>query len=287
MNQNDENNIVIQGIEKEFGDKKVLQDISLEVKKGEILGFLGPSGAGKTTLIKILTGQLLQTSGEAYLLGQNTRNLKEEVYGKIGLVLDNTGVYKRLSCYDNLVLFTRIHGVPKSRIGEVLERVGLSDAVKRPVYQLSKGMEQRLVLARALLHEPEILFLDEPTSGLDPATAEAIHQLIREQKEQGKTVFLTTHNMEEATKLCDRVALLKEGNIVECGSPKEVCGKYDHSNEIRILLTDGKEVMLTNGAESAAKIAEYFQKNIVDSIHSMEPTLETVFMEVTANHTGK
>ena len=142
-------------------------------------------------------------------------------------------------------------------------------------------MKQRLVFARAILHNPKILFLDEPTSGLDPVIASLMHQLILEEKEKGTTIFLTTHNMEEATKLCDNVALLNQGEIVEYGSPLEICRKYNHQNKIRIVTKVGEEIILENAPTSSSMVAEYLDKNLVMSIHSTEPNLETVFMELT------
>jgi ABC-2 type transport system ATP-binding protein len=197
------------------------------------------------------------------------------------MVLDNIGLYERLSCKDNLSLFAEIYGVSKLNIAKVLQKVGLSDVASRPVSKLSKGMIQRLALARAIMHEPHVLFLDEPTGGLDPATASYIHQLILEEKDRGTAIFLTTHNMEEATKLCDHVALLDQGVVVEYGNPKEVCRKYNHQNMIQILLKNGANHVLRNDASSAESIKDYFEHNAVESIHSTEPNLEMVFMELT------
>jgi ABC-2 type transport system ATP-binding protein len=264
-----------------FQDTMVLRDINLTIREGEIFGLLGPSGAGKTTLIKLLTGQLKQVSGTAVILGKDNRAITSEVYTKIGMVLDNIGLYERLSCRDNLSLFAEIYGVSKSNIARVLQKVGLSEVASRPVSKLSKGMIQRLALARAIMHEPEVLFLDEPTGGLDPATASYIHQLILDEKNRGTAIFLTTHNMEEATKLCDHVALLNQGDIVEYGNPKEVCRKYNHQNMIQILLKNGDNHILRNDASSADRIRDYFEHNTVESIHSTEPNLEMVFMELT------
>lgn len=273
--------IKIENIIQKFGDKTVLKDISLTLKKGEILGLLGPSGAGKTTLIKILTGQLTQTGGSAEVLGKDTRRLTSDIYTKMGMVLDNTGLYERLSCRDNLALFAQIYRLPKQKIREILKDVGLLEAEKRPVNKLSKGMRQRLVMARALMHNPEILFLDEPGSALDPSTVKEIHNLIRREQEKGATIFLTTHNMEEAAKLCDHVALLHEGEIVEYGNPEEICRKYNHQNRIKILLKNGDEMTLQNESKAAGKIQKLFEAEQVESIHSTEPNLETVFLELT------
>lgn len=278
---NHDDSIKIKNINQKFGNKTVLKDINLTLRKGEILGLLGPSGAGKTTLIKILTGQLMQTGGSAEVLGTDTRRLTSDIYTKMGMVLDNTGLYERLSCRDNLAVFAEIYRLSKEKIREILKDVGLLEAEKRPVNKLSKGMKQRLVMARALMHSPEILFLDEPGSALDPATVEEIHSLIRREQAKGATIFLTTHNMEEAAKLCNHVALLHEGEIVEYGNPEEICRKYNHQNRIRILLKNGDEVFFQNESKSAGKIQELFASDQVESIHSTEPDLETVFLELT------
>ena len=263
-----------------FGEKEVLRGIDLKIHEGEIFGLLGPSGARKTTLIKILTGQLRQTAGEVQIFGKNAGNGKVNLT-KMGMMMDNFGLYERLSCYDNLKLFTRIYGVPEKRAGEILGRVGLYEDRKLPVMKLSKGMRSRLSLARAVMNEPRILFLDEPASGLDPATAAEIHKLVQEEKSRGATIFLTTHNMEEAHKLCDHVALLHEGVIVEYGQPGEVCCRYNHQNKLLIRILNGEMVELSNNRTSAERVKEYLEQEMVETIHSTEPSLETVFMELT------
>lgn len=273
--------IVIQNISKAFNEKCVLDEVKLTIKEGEIFGLLGPSGAGKTTLIKILTGQLKPDRGEGMIFGKSCSRLDREDYKMIGMVLDNSGLYDRLSCYDNMLLPARIYGVDKKRIEELLKRVGLEDAAKKAVEKLSKGMRQRLVLARAMLHSPKLLFLDEPTSGLDPAVTQTIHGLLQELKQEGTTIFLTTHNMDEAYRLCDHVALLNDGRIVEYGVPEELCRKYNTQNIITILCKDKSMVKLKNTRENADKIMGYFQDECVESIHSSEPNLETVFVELT------
>ncbi|MBA4687601.1 MAG: ABC transporter ATP-binding protein [Candidatus Galacturonibacter soehngenii] len=264
-----------------FQNTKVLDNINLSIAKGEIFGLLGPSGAGKTTLIKILTGQLKPTSGVVSLFGKEKERIEQECMSQIGMVLDNTGLYERLTCYDNLLLFARIYGIDKSEINIVLQKVGLDDAAKKCVNKLSKGMKQRLVFARALMHKPKILFLDEPTSGLDPVIASSLHSLVMEEKNKGTTVFLTTHNMEEATKLCDNVALLNKGEIIEIGNPYELCRRYNHQNKLIILTKSGEQIELMNQASSAMRVADFLSNNEIESIHSTEPNLETVFMELT------
>ncbi len=273
--------IEISNITKSFSDKKVLDNLNLSIEKGEILGLLGPSGAGKTTLIKILTGQIKADCGCAKLFGENCDKLSPEVYSNIGIVMDNSGLYGRLSCYDNLKLFAQVFNIDKSYINEVLDKVELISSKKTPSDKLSKGMKGRLILARAILHKPKLLFLDEPTSGLDPATTEKIHELIFELKKSGTTILLTTHDMYEATKLCDNVALLNEGKIIEYGEPLSICRKHNPDNSINILLNDGTKLSLQNSNESADKIKRYFDNNQIVSIHSSEPNLETVFISLT------
>lgn len=276
-----ENIIEIKNLTKRFGENEVLKDVTCNIKKGEIFGLLGPSGAGKTTLIKILTGQVQASMGDAYVFNHDSSRLDDDTYEKIGMVLDNSGLYDRLSSYDNLLLFAKIFRVPRERIMEVAEKVQLEDAMKTRAGKLSKGMRQRLVLARAILHQPKLLFMDEPTSGLDPATTEKIHELIFELQACGTTIFLTTHDMEEATKLCDNIALLNEGIIIEYGAPEAICRKYNEENKIKILCKDGTTVVLPNASSSTQKITQYFQSDNVLSIHSSEPTLETVFISLT------
>lgn len=273
--------ISMKNIKKNFGDKTALNNINCSVEKSEIFGLLGPSGAGKTTIIKILTGQLLQTSGEASIFDTDTNKLTDEIYSQLGMVMENSGVYSRLSCYENLAIFAEIYNIKKNKISEALEKVQLTEATGRAISKLSKGMLQRLIFARAIMHNPKILFLDEPTNGLDPATSQEIHKLIFELRDNGTTVFLTTHNMEEATRLCDNVALLNNGIFVEYGVPDTLCRKYNSQKSIHIILKDGRKVIVPNAAESAKLISEYFSGDQVEAIHSSEPDLETVFLTLT------
>lgn len=175
----------LEHISKRYQSELALKDIQIDLYEGEILGFLGPSGAGKTTTIKIITGQLRQTSGQAKILGMDTTNIDESIYEKIGIVSDNSGIYDKMTVWKNLQVFARIWQVPKPRITEVLQQVGLYEHRKKQAGKLSKGQTQRLVLARAVLHKPRILFLDEPTSGLDPATAAAIHKMLLNLQKEG------------------------------------------------------------------------------------------------------
>lgn len=273
--------IKVRNISKQFGNKSVLSDVSLSVKKGEIFGLLGPSGAGKTTLINILTGQMKATGGQAEILNRPCAHLSAGEYEQMGMMQDTIGVYERLSLLDNLSLYARLKNIPVTQCGTVLEQVGLSDAAKQPVSAVSKGMRMRLLLARAIMAHPKVLFLDEPTTGLDPGSARGVHALIEAERDRGAAVFLTTHNMEEAAELCDRVALLNQGVIVTEGTPEEICLRYNHQKAIRLLLKDGRVLQLAGDASAAPVIAAALEHGELESIHSAEPNLETVFIELT------
>jgi len=210
--------IKVQNLEKSFGERMVLSDVTFEVAEQEIFALLGPSGAGKSTIINILTRQLTQDSGDVTV---------DVLPNEIGLMLDSGGLYAHLNCKENLDLYARIYGLPTEKSMEVLHKVGLGDSAKKAVSQLSRGMNQRLALARAILYSPKLLILDEPTSALDPGTARGICQLLQKLRDDGATIFLTTHNMDEALKLCDRVALLHEGKIILQGAPIDLCQQHN------------------------------------------------------------
>ena len=273
--------ITTKGLSKSFGDKKVLDGIDLDIQKGSIVGLLGPSGAGKTTMIKILTGQLDANGGSVTVFGKDVKSLTGEDKKKFGIMMDNFGVYERFSCVDNLMIYADIYRVSKDAVCKTLDDIGLGDAKKKSASALSKGMKARLRLARAFIQKPEIIFLDEPTSGLDPQSMKAVHKIIMDKKAEGCTIFLTTHNMEEASKLCDEIYLLNEGKIVEQGKPEEICRRYNKLKMIRIHLADGSDLELSATGESADRISELMTSGKLETIHSTEPTLETVFLELT------
>ena len=265
-------------VSKSFGGHKVLDKISFDIKEGVIVGLLGPSGAGKTTLINILTGQLNFEEGSVTVMGKDVRKLTGADKNKFGIMMDRFGLYDRFTCMENLSVFADIYGIPKSRIMQSLREVGIEDAVKTKAADLSKGMRARLLLARALMHEPKIIFLDEPTSGLDPKSMKSIHELILKKKKEGSTIFLTTHNMDEATKLCDEVMLLNEGHIVERGRPADLCRRYYSEKKVNVVLDDGTSIEFAPDEESLIKL---LKDGKVETIHSEEPTLEKIFLLLT------
>jgi ABC-2 type transport system ATP-binding protein len=203
---------------KSFEGKTVLKDVSLEVKQGMIYGLLGPSGAGKTTIINILTDELALDSG----IKEVTAKPEE-----IGIMLDHDGIYEPLTGIENLEFYRDLHDVDESAVTTILKKIGLSDDGEKGFNTMSRGIQQRIALARAIIHNPKLLFLDEPTNALDPRTKRNICRLLLELKEAGSTILVTTHDMDEALKLCDVIGLLHEGQIIETGPPLEICQKYD------------------------------------------------------------
>ena len=206
---------------------KALDGIDLSVRTGELFGLIGPNGAGKTTTVKILTTLLTQTSGEAYILGLDVRKDLYEIRRRIGIVFGGErGLYNRVSALDNLRYFSDLYGVDpavaRDRIPQLLKAVGLADRADERVEKYSRGMKQRLHIAKALVHDPELLVLDEPTIGLDPGGARDIRNMIRDMQKQGKTILLTTHYMFEAEELCQRVAVISKGKIVALDTPSEL-----------------------------------------------------------------
>ena len=225
--------IEVQGLKKKFKEQEALAGIDFSIQEGEIFGFLGPSGSGKTTTINILTGQLSADAGTAHVLSAPVEDLKVEVLEQIGIVSDGSGFYEKMSLYKNLKAYAMLFGVKMTEVDELLRKVGLYDSRNKVAEKLSTGMKQRMLLVRALINRPKLLFLDEPTSGLDPSTSRTIHELLLELKAQGTTIFLTTHDMQEATLLCDRLALLSKGKLVEVGSPHEIIQKYNTDKKVR------------------------------------------------------
>ena len=267
--------IKMTNIVKTFGSKIALNSINFEIKEGEIFGFLGPSGSGKTTMINILTGQLLPDSGITQLLGKDSQDLHPTDLEKIGIVSDQSGFYEKLSLEKNLLLYAKLYGVNLNRVDELLDQVGLLASKKILAEQLSTGMKQRMLLARALINQPKILFLDEPTSGLDPTTSKSIHELLVHLKESGTTIFLTTHDMNEATLLCDHLALLNKGKLIEEGSPANIIQKYNTNKRIKVIYKNREERIFDFSELST------LATNDIISIHSCEPTLEEIFIRLT------
>ena len=274
--------VEIEDLTKHYGDVRALDGVSLQTAPGEIFGLLGHNGAGKSTMIRILTGRAKPTSGRARVLGHDVPRELEAVRGQINLVADTPNVYQRATAKENLELFCGLYGLPKSRALEALEQVRLGSVAARKVKTFSTGMRQRLLLARALLNSPRVLFLDEPTRGLDPRSARDLHETVTALAAGGATIFLTTHNMNEADELCQRVAFLAEGRLVALDTPRALkLSLANRAPEVEVVLDDGTQVRLKlDEPPDAASLQELISASRIRSMHSLEPTLADVFIHL-------
>lgn len=210
-----------------FGKVHAVNEVTFEVPSGIVFGYLGPNGSGKTTTIRLLLGLLEPTGGQAHVLGYDTESQADQIRNHSGALLENTGLYERMSAEDNLEFYGRVWkmntGDRKARIQELLSSIGLWDRRKEPVVEWSRGMKQKLAVARVLMHRPRLVFLDEPTAGLDPIAASALREDLENLvQQQGLTVFLTTHNLSEAERLCQQVAVISHGKLLAIGAPEEL-----------------------------------------------------------------
>lgn len=261
-----------------------VNDVSFNIDKGEVFGFLGPSGAGKSTVQNIMTGLLKLQKGEVLYEGKSITKMKSEFYNNIGVSFEFHNLYTKLTGYENLKYFAGLFDVPTVDPMELLDMVGLrADANKRAA-NYSKGMRQRIVFARSLINNPKILYLDEPTSGLDPATASQIRHLIKRKKEEGCTIFLTTHNMFSADDLCDRVAFLNEGKIVAMDTPRNLKMKHGEKSVVVEFADEKgikKSIFFLDNEEDKKQLNEIILNKKIQTIHSQEATLEQTFIKLT------
>ncbi len=264
--------------------EKTIKNISFSIEKGEIFGFLGPSGAGKSTTQKILIGILKKYVGKVSVNGSEISEVTGNFYNNIGVSFEFPNLYSKLTGRENLDFFTSLYKTTKNRSSDLLAMVDLSDAADKRVSDYSKGMKMRLNFCRSLVHDPEIIFFDEPTSGLDPLNGKRIKDIIRGLKEQGKTIFLTTHNMNVADELCDRVAFIVDGQLNLIDSPRRL--KIDKGEKsVRLEYQEnGKTVYKDFNLEKIGTDSEFInliQKEKIETIHTKEATLEDIFIRVT------
>ena len=275
--------IEVRNVKKYYGDVRGVENLSFEVEEGEIYGFLGPNGAGKTTTVKILVKILKDYTGEVRVFGKDLRKWGKDYYNKIGVSFEFPAVYSRLTALENLQFFASFYKKHLEPIN-VLKMVGLDKEADQLVAGFSKGMKKKLDLARALLPDPEILFLDEPLEGLDPASARKIKDLLLEMRENGKTIFLTTHNMYVADELCDRVGFIVDGAVRLVDNPSELKVKMG-KKLIKVEYTTNGEVSVKEfPLEKIGQNEEFLNilKNYeIRRINSEEPSLEEIFLKVT------
>jgi ABC-2 type transport system ATP-binding protein len=298
--------IVVEGLGRRFGQVRAVEDLTFEVPRGTLFGFLGPNGAGKTTTINLLLGLLEPSSGRVEVLGLDPVADGDAVRARTGAVLEHPGIYEHLSAWENLEFYGRVARLPaeerRARMRELLEAMGLLDRRDEKAGSWSRGMQQRLALARALLHRPPLLFLDEPTAGLDVLTANAVRQdLVTLAAAGGTTIFLTTHNMVEAERVCSRVAVIRAGRLVALGSPDELRGRaggarleivgrrLDSTSLERLRACpgvadahriDGRLVLDLDGDAEGADLVRVLVESgaEVEEVRRERPTLEEVFV---------
>lgn len=300
----------VANLKKTYGDFTAVNSISFEVQKGEIFGFLGPNGAGKTSTINMMIGLSRPTSGEVIIDGIDVRKQTKKAQSIMGIVADESNLYNEMNGFENLCFCAALYGMEKSereaKARDLLEEFRLKDAGKRPFKAYSKGMKRKLTIAAALIHSPQILFLDEPTTGIDVESSRQIRKMIKALKEQGTTVFLTTHYIEEAERICDRIAFIAKGQIVASGTVLELMDSVSHGHSIRFVtskfaenLTDelqsnfkGSKVTIQSDntliMESEERISLLpvmnflYDKGIdVYEAKELRPSLEDVFVKLT------
>lgn len=263
-------------------DKQILHGLDFDVKEGEIFGFLGPNGSGKSTTQKILNGVLKRYGGQVSLFGKEVEAYTDSLYQKIGVLFEFPYLYTNLSAIDNLEYFSSFYPKKQRRdIGELLDLLEFKkEFINKPVSSYSKGMKQRISMARALISNPRLLFLDEPTSGLDPSGAVLFRKIIEEERKKGTTIFLTTHNMLDADLMCNRVAFIADGKIMAIDSPKNLKVKNSNNKvEVEFIYYGKRESKSLDMEELESGMT--FEYDEILSVHSKEPTLEEIFIKYT------
>lgn len=275
--------ITVNNLSFSYTKKPFIQNMNFSVSQGEILGFLGPSGAGKSTLQKILLGMLPNYEGSVIVNGVECKSRGADFYENIGVDFEFSTMYEKLSARENLQFFASLYKQCPRPVDELLNMVGLENDADKRVSNYSKGMKSRLNFIKALLHDPKLLFLDEPTSGLDPTNSRLMKDIILSEKSRGKTILLTTHNMQDAAELCDRVAFIVNGTIFALDSPHNLIMSKGAS-KVTYTWIDDKEHMASCPLDKLSydkTLQKLIAKNHLQSIHSSEPTLNDIFMDIT------
>ncbi|MFZ7102881.1 MAG: ATP-binding cassette domain-containing protein [Peptococcaceae bacterium] len=264
--------------------EKTIKGIDFSISKGEIFGFLGPSGAGKSTTQKILTGLLKRYQGHASVMGKDIKDWNRDFYEKVGVGFELPNLYQKLTALENLQLVAAFYSGPTEDPLGLLKTVGLAGQANLKVARYSKGMKMRLNFVRAFLNKPELVFLDEPTSGMDPVNAKNIKDIILAKKQEGMTIFLTTHNMTVADELCDRVAFIIDGRLELVDSPQELKIRYGQRN-LKVVYFQGQEPQEQEfSLDHIGHNEEFLQilkEKRVKTIHTQEATLEDIFIKAT------
>lgn len=270
------------GLSKKYGRRTVVHDLSFKIKPGQTLGLLGPNGAGKTTTIRMLMGLAKPSSGSASIFGLNLTNQLKQIHSRIGVVFEKPNLFENLSGYENLAIFCRLYHQPVALIKPLLERMELWERAAEPLKVYSKGMRQRILILRALVHQPQLLFLDEPCSGLDPVSSRIIRDYLLELKKSGVTILLTSHDMEEVDELCDLIGFINHGKLIVLEEKNRLKTEYGH-NSLKVVYRSGNELnekTLAPSRENLLHLNDLYANNLVVSVHSMEASLSEIFRKL-------
>jgi ABC-2 type transport system ATP-binding protein len=271
--------IIVDGLSKRFGSRLAVDNLSFRVKAGQTLGLLGPNGAGKSTTIRMLLGLSRPTAGSARILGYDLLTEFKKIHAKIGVVFEKPNLFENLSGYHNLAIFCKLYGQSPSIIKPSLERMDLWERAHDPVKNYSKGMRQRILILRALIHQPQLLFLDEPCSGLDPVSSRIIRDYLLELKDDGISILLTSHDMEEVDELCDVIGFITTGRLITLAEPYLLKQQYG-LNLLRIVYRNGDVIAqeeLVPTAENLQRVADLYAREQIISVRSMEASLADIF----------
>ncbi len=284
----DDNFIEVEGLVKAFGDTKAVDGISFSVKSGELFGFLGPNGAGKTTTINMLTGLARPDAGDIRIGGIDCIRKARSAQHLIGVVADESNLYPELTGFDNLCFCAALHGLTKEqrriRARQLLGMFGLTDAANRKFGGYSRGMKRKLTIAAGIIHQPEILFLDEPTTGLDVASARHLRQLIADLHQSGTTIFLTTHYIEEAQRLCDRIAFIVAGHIAKTDTVENLLQPFQNKNVVQIVCTNADNNIKNKLVESFQDMNFTFAQKYLIRIEAGRPILAGAVVRFLEEH---
>jgi ABC-2 type transport system ATP-binding protein len=276
--------IELQNVVKKYGEKVAVNDLNFSVEKGKLFGFLGPNGAGKTTTIRMMIGLLRPTEGQIFINGLNVWDNPKKIHRDIGVVFELPNLYLKSSIKSNIKLFADLYGVSNDRVMEVLKELQLDEKQNEKVGKLSKGWKQRVLIARALIHDPKVLFLDEPTSGLDPNTTALIREYIKKIKQRGTTIVLTTHDMHEAEELSDCVGIMYNGQLAAIDTKDNLKQKYG-KNEIYLEYKEGNEVIKVSLPADTSDTTQFVDKLMEEKriirMDTQEKTLAEIFAIVT------
>ncbi len=274
--------ILVENLSKNFGQRQAVNSLSFRLNYGQTLGLLGPNGAGKSTTIRMLMGLSRPTSGTAEILGYNLLTEVKKIHHQIGVVFEKPNLFENLTGFQNLALFCKLHQQPTEQIRPFLEKMSLWERAHDPVKTYSKGMRQRILILKALIHQPKLLFLDEPCSGLDPVSSRIIRDYLLELKEQGITILLTSHDMEEVDELCDLIGFINHGQLITLETPMLLKTKYGRSS-LQITYQTNEMITtqeLTPTEDNLAQIATLYREGRIISVHSMEATLSEIFQKL-------